>query len=213
MSKPFLSQILAMTILVAALPACKKATPTSASDTTNQSSPNGSPTAGTISVSPDVTGLASATNFRFRATGASDPEGESLIYSWSFGDGSTASGENASHVFALAGTFTVTLTVSDGRSSNTITEQVTVRDLTGRWRASSGLGVEFLDLRQDARDILGTYSNIEVIGNVTGHVESPRQAVLSINVPPSTDDVVVEGALDRLIEELTFQEGIVFVRQ
>jgi PKD repeat protein len=50
-----------------------------------------------------------------------DPDEAIAHYAWSFGDGSTATGASAHHTFAHAGTFTVTLTVTDasGRSGST----------------------------------------------------------------------------------------------
>lgn len=54
----------------------------------------------------------------FTAYGSVDPDGNALTYSWDFGDGSaTQTGYAVSHVFALAGTYTVTLTASDGSLS------------------------------------------------------------------------------------------------
>jgi hypothetical protein len=48
------------------------------------------------------------------AVGSSDPDaGDVLGYSWSFGDGASASGKTVSHAFAAAGTRQVTLTVTD----------------------------------------------------------------------------------------------------
>lgn len=48
----------------------------------------------------------------FNAAGSSDDVGIAS-YSWSFGDGTTASGATASRTFAAAGTYSVTLTVRD----------------------------------------------------------------------------------------------------
>ena len=50
----------------------------------------------------------------FDATGSSDAEGDSLTYSWNFGDTNTASGLTTSHTYNTDGDFTVVLSVSDG---------------------------------------------------------------------------------------------------
>jgi PKD repeat protein len=61
------------------------------------------------------------------ASGSSDPEGSALTYAWTFGDGATGSGVTASHIYAAAGTYTVTLTVTDaGGRSSTLAQPVTV---------------------------------------------------------------------------------------
>ncbi len=48
-----------------------------------------------------------------RADGSSDPDGTLASYAWSFGDGSTYSGESATHTYARGGNYTITLTVTD----------------------------------------------------------------------------------------------------
>ncbi|MGH8201619.1 MAG: S8 family serine peptidase [Steroidobacteraceae bacterium] len=55
---------------------------------------------------------------QFDASGSTDPQNQSLNYSWAFGDGSAASsGAIVSHTFNDHGTYSVTVTVSDGTSS------------------------------------------------------------------------------------------------
>jgi len=54
-------------------------------------------------------------------------KGEITSYSWDFGDGSTSNtGPTTSHTYSNSGTFTVKLTVSDGRTSDTTSKAVTI---------------------------------------------------------------------------------------
>jgi large repetitive protein len=85
--------------------------------------------AGPTAVIPAPTCTATNTTCAFTSTGSADPEGHTpLRYLWVWGDG-TANGTSASssHVFPVAGTYTVTLTVSDawGRAGTPVTREVT----------------------------------------------------------------------------------------
>ncbi len=51
----------------------------------------------------------------FDGTGSTDPDGDSLTYGWDFGDLTSGTGATPAHAYSAAGTFHVTLTVSDGR--------------------------------------------------------------------------------------------------
>ncbi len=63
----------------------------------------------------------------FSGSGSTDPNGDSLTYSWNFGDGATGSGTSTSHTYSSAGPYTAVLTVSDGRGgSDTATVGITV---------------------------------------------------------------------------------------
>lgn len=75
-----------------------------------------------FSTSPGTTGTAPfAVNFD--ASASSDPDVNDSIasYTWSFGDGTSASGVTVSKTFASAGTFTTTLTVTDSRGATSST--------------------------------------------------------------------------------------------
>jgi glucose/arabinose dehydrogenase len=69
-----------------------------------------------IAVADDTEGLPPLT-VHFSSAGSLDPEGVPLSYSWDFGDGTTSTAANPTHVYATAGPYVVSLRVSDGVSS------------------------------------------------------------------------------------------------
>lgn len=50
---------------------------------------------------------------------ARDPDSDPITQSWNFGDGATATGQNASHTYTASGDYTITFTVSDGKLTAT----------------------------------------------------------------------------------------------
>lgn len=62
----------------------------------------------------------------FDAAGSVDSDGTITDYAWGFGDGSNGNGKTASKVYAAAGTYDVTLTVTDNRGGkSSVTRRVT----------------------------------------------------------------------------------------
>ena len=51
------------------------------------------------------------------ASNASDPDGDALTYTWSFGDGATSMASDPAHTYETAGSFVAELTVSDGQAT------------------------------------------------------------------------------------------------
>jgi len=172
---------------------------------------NRPPTAAAISVAPDGTAIAGATVVAFTAT-AHDPDHDSLSYAWDFGDGGTATGAIASHVFAREGTFRTALKVADGRGGTTSAETaVAARRLTGRWILSGGGGRFY----EDGYDIVqsgpalgghpfaGRGAGEGCLGELAGVVTSPR-AIRFTFVGCDGETVVVEGTVSA---DLTFVTG------
>jgi PKD repeat protein len=50
----------------------------------------------------------------FDGRGSRDPDGDTLVFVWDFGDGNHGSGATPTHTYAAAGTYTVSLIVDDG---------------------------------------------------------------------------------------------------
>lgn len=65
----------------------------------------------------------------FDASGSEDTDGSIVSYAWDFGDGEAGSGVSAAHTYASAGTYVVTLTVTDDDGASTqVAQDVTVTD-------------------------------------------------------------------------------------
>jgi PKD repeat protein len=73
---------------------------------TGTTAPNQAPTAAFTQTGKDL-------SLSVNASTSSDPEGGVLSYAWTFGDGATATGVTADHAYAAAGSYPVTLTVTD----------------------------------------------------------------------------------------------------
>jgi plastocyanin len=78
------------------------------------------------SFTSSLSSVPTGTLIRFNGTASYDPDGSVTGYSWTFGDGTTGSGAVVSHAFTPAGTYSVTLTVTDnggvtGSTSNAVT--------------------------------------------------------------------------------------------
>jgi PKD repeat protein len=140
---------------------------------------------------------------------SSDPDGEVRSWSWATGDGRTVTGRTATHTYAAAGTYRVTLTVTDatgltGTTSTdvTVTAPVTPPPATGPLAAddfsrqvTSGLGTAPTG---GAWTVSGSTTRSSVSGGAARVLVDPsRTAVLRLPGVSAADvDLVQTVALD-----------------
>ena len=86
---------------------------------------NKAPSAGTVTAAPATAYVGESV--QLSVSGDSDPDGDPLTYAWEFGDGGTGTGKSVSHAYNSAGSFTATVTVSDGKKSATASGSVTIK--------------------------------------------------------------------------------------
>ncbi len=65
-------------------------------------------------ISADVTSGTVSLTVTFDASDSYDADGDDLTYAWDFGDGDTDSGVSTSHTYSTVGSYTASVTVSDG---------------------------------------------------------------------------------------------------
>ena len=110
----------------------------------------------TGAVTPPATNEAPIADFTFACTdlacsfdgaGSSDPDGSIVAYAWDFGDGTTATGTTASHTYGAAGTYTVSLTVTDDQAATgAVSQQVTTSATTTNQPPSASFTFSCTDL-------------------------------------------------------------------
>ena len=105
-------------------------TGSAASVTVTVAAPTQAVITGTISAIPSSGAAPLA--IKFAGTGRSTVTTDVLSYLWNFGDGSTSTEQSPSHTFSTAGTYAVTLTVSNasGQSSSAVAQSITVTAVT-----------------------------------------------------------------------------------
>ena len=142
---------------------------------------NKAPVPGTISVSPTATGMAGVTSFTFTSAGASDPDGDALTKTWTSSDGGSGTGDTFTRTFAAAGSFSVTLKISDGKlDATTPALSVTVApNMTATWTGGVEPGFAnslfSVNLTQSGTSLTGTMTfsggssgSVAVTGTLSG---------------------------------------------
>ena len=168
--------------------------------------------AGTIAIAP--AGAIVGTSVVLESRLASDPSGNSLSFTWDFGDGDSATGEATSHVYATPGDYYATVTVSSSEGGSAVASlYVPVRSVTARWSGDLG-GVPGepapgphgrVSITQEGLDLRGTYQDdsrqgivegrISDTGTVSFTVTSPGFAPVTFTGTAGPDVVTLVGAV------------------
>ena len=95
---------------------------------------------------------------------SSDPDGSISAYRWTFGDGGTSAAQNPSHSYGAAGTYTVTLTVTDNQgATGSVSHSVTVTagnqpPIAAFTSSCSGLTCNFTSTSSDPDGSISAYN-------------------------------------------------------
>jgi PKD repeat protein len=160
------------------------------------------PTAAFSVAQPAEAGTAVA----FDASASTDPSGEDLTYDWSFGDDELGDGQTIAHVFAAAGDYTVTLTVTNtGGLQHAVQETITVDPrpepatedlgalvLSGLVTDSAGAPVENADvevLRANVTAVTDADGRVELTG-----LDADTKHTVVVDADGFADQVVVVEA-------------------
>ena len=97
---------------------------------------------------------------KFDASTSSDPDGDTITYNWNFGDGNTASGVEVNHTYAAEGTYTVVLTVNDGKEEDK--ESSVIEVMKDGTPSQCGFNTPIANALSSVNS---TYNHIFVLGN------------------------------------------------
>jgi PKD repeat protein len=148
---------------------------------------------------------------------SSDPDGDPLTYAWTFGDGDTASSANPTHIYAAAGSYTVSLTVSDGVDADMASSAVTVTEPSASTVITAGVYPVLISGR-DASIEIGVFDGDGVfVGGATvegvwtyldrrGRARTLADGAVSADEPPtgSLANAKVENRFPRESDVVSF---------
>ncbi len=168
---------------------------------TNQSARTAAKSASTLACTVNQAPIANAgadqsgqpgVSLTFNGSASRDPDGTISSYAWTFGDATIGSGVSAIHAYATAGTYVVTLTVTDNagaKASDTATVTITAPTGPANWEKQIG-GAGSDNATAVAADaagntyVAGTFSNTITIGT-TSLVSAGEQDVALAKYSPS----------------------------
>ncbi len=153
--------------------------------------------------------------FTFDGTDSSDPEGDTLSYAWSFGDGSTADNSTVTKSYDDADTYSVTLTVTDPEGlDDSTTEEVNVEDDAPPEEPDEGFIIESFLVNGEASVTVEEGDDLEFTWTLSG--DEPSFLLLTETVgddppnerriPAGSDSVTLE-AEESAVYELSATDG------
>ena len=138
-------------------------------------------------------GIQSLSQFAYNGS-ASDPDGDSLTYAWDLA-GNPFSGTSGAVLVHTGGSFTATLTVTDGKGGSTSdTRTFVVGSMAGAWTITSGIlsGATFTLTQSNTGVVTGTF-RLPGIGNGNtdpaqpGRIDVNGNLTMRVKVAPFTD--------------------------
>jgi|GEM_PF-4667428 len=136
----------------------------------------------------DFTATVNGLNVVFDGSLSWDPDGDTLMHSWDFGDNSGAMGQVVSHSYAAAGTYSVILTVDDGRgATDTQVAQVVVQGVGG----PADVVVRDLDFKTKANPGQEVTFDLQLLNNASDTAESVEATVRVLDLDGKGDDIEV----------------------
>jgi hypothetical protein len=172
---------------------------------TAPSSPTPAPTPLTASFTATPGGQAimavTVMTFKGTASGGNGP----LTYSWDFGDGTSATGATATHIFNTESAFAVVLKVTDGTTSVTTQKGIIARSIAGEW---------FSPINPKAYDFIFDQQGTNIIGHegIRGTLSNPRNITFHTFAGDYVFTGVVEKGLDGMEVSYPSPDGLVSLR-
>ncbi len=133
---------------------------------------NAAPTA---SFTASATTVEAGGALTFDASGSSDPDGDTLTYSWSFGSTGRGGTARIARVFSTVGSVLVTLTVSDGRAKHDVTQTITV---TAGPSSVGNASTTVRVINPNRQPVMG--ATVSVVGGASATTDSAGNAALTV---------------------------------